>query len=387
MAVILWMAALHLVAAIRVDEDDAVPASSHERRAYAAPARAAMVDPRAGSNQAAAAGQSRKSLVETAVKEDLEKAHAGTTIEDTPALGQMLIVMAGMALLMVCCALLAYKCLQQPDKGSDSGDMEAWRPDKLYVTDTTLYDGTYHIVPGASPNGMPLWKQEGQPNWIFAGEGNQWFIGDEDEEAQAFFCNTGNVASFEEHAGRMPDEIGPGGWLYFKGTEWVNAPAINITSDVFTLKDQEATVLHRHGREVAATKIQSRYRGMSLRRRSSTGSGMLQGPSSATRVWPASLLVSGAKIYSGSYHLVPSSCINNFPIWKRQGTQDWIFCGEGGQWLMGDEDEEKQGFRCNTGNIASSEENGGRLPNELEPGGWLYFDGMNWVSDPNIHIE
>jgi len=139
-------------------------------------------------------------------------------------------------------------------------------PLTLHVMSHRGYAGNYHMVHGKEPNGLPLWKSERTNDWVFCGVGGQWFIGDLDEYNQGFVCDTGNIASFEENAGRMPDEIGAGGWLFFDGSEWICEPAINIISEFFDEADQQATI-QKNMRHQAATRIQSLYRGNSIRGR------------------------------------------------------------------------------------------------------------------------
>lgn len=153
------------------------------------------------------------------------------------------------------------KALQHAEVQSNQDDI--W-PATLTVTSEYGHGGTYHLVPGLRPNGLPLWKRESGQDWLFCGVSGQWFIGDEFEEQQNFRCDTGNIASYEVHAGRMPDEIGPGGWLYFNGEDWLEKRDLNITSEQFTSKDQQATSCKQN---TAAVKIQSSYRGISSRRR------------------------------------------------------------------------------------------------------------------------
>jgi len=292
---------------------------------------------------------------------------------------------------MLMTAFLMYRCFKAAEI-KDDADRDMCPP-ALFVSSARGYEGTYFLVSDEKANGLPHWKREGTQDWIFNGMGGQWFIGDVDEKMVHFRCNTGNIASYEEYAGRMPDEIGRGGWLFFDGTDWVEAPDINITSELFTVKDQEDALMHRRNHEAAATKIQSCYRGSSVRRlsrdfiegQSGEGKRAKTGPTGWGQKLPEALYVTGAKQYSGTYHLLNSGQLER-PLWKRSGGLDWIFCGEGGQWLVGDEDEQKQEFLCDTGNIASSEEHAGRLPDEIGPGGWLYFDGNEWHDDPGINI-
>eukprot|EP00929_Paragymnodinium_shiwhaense_P034869 TRINITY_DN18920_c0_g1_i1.p1 TRINITY_DN18920_c0_g1~~TRINITY_DN18920_c0_g1_i1.p1 ORF type:complete len:551 (-),score=183.57 TRINITY_DN18920_c0_g1_i1:90-1742(-) len=131
-------------------------------------------------------------------------------------------------------------------------EQEALWPDKLYVTSDWGYAGTYKVVQGRMANDMPVWKRDGSEDWMFCGPGGQWFIGDGDEEQANFEVDTGNIASVQENGGRMPDEIGFGGWIFFDAEKgnWTPAQGFNITSEHFTLQDQERVKEERARREI-----------------------------------------------------------------------------------------------------------------------------------------
>eukprot|EP00927_Polykrikos_kofoidii_P072256 TRINITY_DN68396_c0_g1_i1.p1 TRINITY_DN68396_c0_g1~~TRINITY_DN68396_c0_g1_i1.p1 ORF type:complete len:221 (+),score=14.55 TRINITY_DN68396_c0_g1_i1:116-778(+) len=141
-------------------------------------------------------------------------------------------------------------------------------PHTLHVTCPRCirFAGTYRLNEVVTVNDMPLWEKEGDQLWVFHGIGGQWLIGDEHEYKADFKCDTGNIASYEPAEGRLPDEIGPGGWLHYIDDEWFPDPEINITSDLYTSEDQ-AEHFERARRETsAAMKIQSRYRGLKVRK-------------------------------------------------------------------------------------------------------------------------
>eukprot|EP00927_Polykrikos_kofoidii_P058165 TRINITY_DN52534_c0_g1_i1.p1 TRINITY_DN52534_c0_g1~~TRINITY_DN52534_c0_g1_i1.p1 ORF type:complete len:190 (+),score=35.76 TRINITY_DN52534_c0_g1_i1:64-633(+) len=143
---------------------------------------------------------------------------------------------------------------------------EMW-PHTVFVTcPRAHFAGTYHIVPGVTPNSLPLWKKEDSDDWLFNGTSGQWFIGDEEERAEGFISNTGNIASFEVAAGRMPDEIGPGGWLFLEDSNWSDDVEINVTSECVTLESQLQQIALAKREMAAATRIQACHRGNNGRR-------------------------------------------------------------------------------------------------------------------------
>eukprot|EP00929_Paragymnodinium_shiwhaense_P049272 TRINITY_DN24866_c0_g1_i4.p1 TRINITY_DN24866_c0_g1~~TRINITY_DN24866_c0_g1_i4.p1 ORF type:complete len:616 (-),score=118.97 TRINITY_DN24866_c0_g1_i4:1146-2993(-) len=109
----------------------------------------------------------------------------------------------------------------------------------LFVFSDMGYHGRYELVPDRRPGGMPLWQKlgvDGNSCWLFVGSSGQWFIGDEDEEAQGFDCDTGNVASRQKHEGRGPQHLPEGGWIvYDPDTEkWSPAPNVAILERLTT---------------------------------------------------------------------------------------------------------------------------------------------------------
>eukprot|EP00927_Polykrikos_kofoidii_P049959 TRINITY_DN43930_c0_g1_i1.p1 TRINITY_DN43930_c0_g1~~TRINITY_DN43930_c0_g1_i1.p1 ORF type:complete len:499 (+),score=83.25 TRINITY_DN43930_c0_g1_i1:83-1579(+) len=114
------------------------------------------------------------------------------------------------------------------------------------------------------------------------------------------------------------------------------------------------------------------------------------------RYIPEVLHVMNCKGHDGKYRIVPGEMPNGQPLWKKVGAaQEWIYCGEGGQWFIADEDEKKCGWACDTGHAASVErhfnmgEDGVgrvRMPDQIGTGGWLVYDGDHWVTSLDMNI-
>eukprot|EP00929_Paragymnodinium_shiwhaense_P084139 TRINITY_DN44979_c0_g1_i2.p1 TRINITY_DN44979_c0_g1~~TRINITY_DN44979_c0_g1_i2.p1 ORF type:complete len:1635 (-),score=424.83 TRINITY_DN44979_c0_g1_i2:236-5140(-) len=298
---------------------------------------------------------------------------------------------------------------------SEARATEAAIPSAIHVECLGMDDahfGVYYRVPGRSVNGFPIWKHEVNSRWIFSGDGEeeagraQWFIGDEHEEGLAFKVHTGLIASEVEHLGKMPHEMKRHRWQRLIGHSWVNDPDILVVADV--------------SRDRAARKIQAVFRGKLVRARlkrnqkppetdlprrdGPTLQGLLEKTpwkdvvaqnlvqkSRAEQLedLPKLLRVClgrSAAAFGGVYRLLERRQKNGFPLWKLQGSDHWIFSGPGGQWFLGDHQEEREDFRVNTGHVASMHAHGGVSPHRLRADAWLRWEGEDWVPEASIRI-
>eukprot|EP00929_Paragymnodinium_shiwhaense_P108519 TRINITY_DN74832_c0_g1_i1.p1 TRINITY_DN74832_c0_g1~~TRINITY_DN74832_c0_g1_i1.p1 ORF type:complete len:575 (-),score=162.55 TRINITY_DN74832_c0_g1_i1:143-1867(-) len=102
---------------------------------------------------------------------------------------------------------------------------------------------------------------------------------------------------------------------------------------------------------------------------------------------PEVFVVASDDGYSGKYTLVEDLRANEMPVWQREGSFDWIFCGNDGRWLFGGEEAKERYFDVDEGNLKSRSKANGRLPDEMAPaGGWLLFDGEEWLEAPTVNI-
>lgn len=97
----------------------------------------------------------------------------------------------------------------------------------LTVTCQRGHGGTYTLVKGEMPNGMPLWKNDSGDDYFFSGQDGKWYIGDEDEKLAHFQCSSGNISSKDSHKGTMPHEMPAGAWCFYSG-DWHVAPGILV---------------------------------------------------------------------------------------------------------------------------------------------------------------
>jgi hypothetical protein len=101
-------------------------------------------------------------------------------------------------------------------------------PARLEVLTNTRGAGIYVLVPDQRPNGFPLWACEDGQHWIYGGLAGQWFVGGPAEQAAAFACDVGVVATVTLHDGALPNQIGQGNWMTFDGEQWLIDPNINV---------------------------------------------------------------------------------------------------------------------------------------------------------------
>lgn len=76
---------------------------------------------------------------------------------------------------------------------------------------------------------------------------------------------------------------------------------------------------------------------------------------------------------------------NGFPVWKKDDSEDYIFSGVSGQWVIGDEDERDENFDTDTGNVSTLARHNGAMPNKVTAGTWQRFDD-DWEADPAIKV-
>jgi hypothetical protein len=305
--------------------------------------------------------------------------------------------------------------------------------------------GVYVMVPNRLPNGFPLWKQRDGDHFLYSGTGKRWFIGDEEEEEMNFVCNSGIIVGRDIHRGSPSS----GAWQRFDGEAWVDDDAISVTlgsrcdaphvSNGFESDGRSAGKLDREGfsrddfgsssvrlpefgqlgvpsatRRVAgpvdpqsgepmgeprphqrsdeeqssdenSNKASSRELGSYIP--SFSSSPRLDGPA-VTSSSSVTLHIDAPEmsICSGFYRVVPDKMPNGLPLWKQEDGDHFVFSGTGGRWFVGDDEEERLGFRCNAGVIVSRNENNGRMPHEIGIGAWQLFDGDNWVDDRSIQV-
>eukprot|EP00928_Gymnodinium_smaydae_P018529 TRINITY_DN17052_c0_g1_i2.p1 TRINITY_DN17052_c0_g1~~TRINITY_DN17052_c0_g1_i2.p1 ORF type:complete len:598 (+),score=138.31 TRINITY_DN17052_c0_g1_i2:102-1796(+) len=100
---------------------------------------------------------------------------------------------------------------------------------------------------------------------------------------------------------------------------------------------------------------------------------------------PSALQAIGTGASDGVFRLVEGEEANGQPLWKHEGRSDYLFCGQSGQWFIGDEDERTSGFDSDTGILASRAAHGGKAwPHEVAEGGWLQYleDEERWDDVP-----
>jgi len=105
---------------------------------------------------------------------------------------------------------------------------------------------------------------------------------------------------------------------------------------------------------------------------------------------PPELYIICSHGWKGKYIKLPSELAGGWPIWKHETNEDYIFTCQNGHWMVGDEDEKKVEFKCDSGNICSLRPHKGvRWPHQAMAGNWRRFDPelVQWVEDATIKVQ
>eukprot|EP00929_Paragymnodinium_shiwhaense_P108052 TRINITY_DN74385_c0_g1_i1.p1 TRINITY_DN74385_c0_g1~~TRINITY_DN74385_c0_g1_i1.p1 ORF type:complete len:877 (+),score=183.10 TRINITY_DN74385_c0_g1_i1:224-2854(+) len=272
--------------------------------------------------------------------------------------------------------------------------------------------GDYELVRGFVRNGYPVWKLSENDYWLFSGIDGQWLIGDTDEHTADFECNTGIIASVDNHEGRMPHLMGASAWQHFDGVQWTVDSRIRVHEKVLTDEERLAREQARTVRLAAeleelraftraadgGPKGHGTWRGQKPAE-APAGGGLSPAASPRSTGIPAKKLkvqVPAMPRCSGEYELLEAQTVNGFPVWQMTGGDGafWLYSGIWGVWLIGDEAEQRQGFKCDTGLASSLRAHRGIMPDRMRDGlesseaAWQVFIESKWrpVTDLRITV-
>eukprot|EP00929_Paragymnodinium_shiwhaense_P054756 TRINITY_DN27442_c0_g1_i1.p1 TRINITY_DN27442_c0_g1~~TRINITY_DN27442_c0_g1_i1.p1 ORF type:complete len:1756 (+),score=439.53 TRINITY_DN27442_c0_g1_i1:378-5270(+) len=129
----------------------------------------------------------------------------------------------------------------------------------IYVSGTQFYGGLYEKVPDQRPNGMPLWQRAGSTDYMYHGGTGRWTIGDDNEQALGFDCNTGNLRCKTKVENEAPYAPGHREWSYWDGGKWHDAPSVEVFAESTALWIETETLqeVAKH-EELAADKSTAR---------------------------------------------------------------------------------------------------------------------------------
>ena len=87
---------------------------------------------------------------------------------------------------------------------------------------------------------------------------------------------------------------------------------------------------------------------------------------------------------AGIYRLIEGQLINEYPIWKLDGGERWLFSSlELRAWMVGGPDEQAVRFACDDSYITSGVTHDGKMPNDVHE--WLRDGALEeWTPDPDI---
>eukprot|EP00929_Paragymnodinium_shiwhaense_P033029 TRINITY_DN18217_c0_g1_i1.p1 TRINITY_DN18217_c0_g1~~TRINITY_DN18217_c0_g1_i1.p1 ORF type:complete len:1187 (+),score=284.50 TRINITY_DN18217_c0_g1_i1:178-3738(+) len=104
-------------------------------------------------------------------------------------------------------------------------------PRRLRVISARCCGGSYELVPGLTPNGMPAWKMDNADYWVYSGSSSHWFVdGPLSRSEVAAERNRGRLRSKQTHRGSMPDALSLGCWLFYDGEAWYDDPEVGVIS-------------------------------------------------------------------------------------------------------------------------------------------------------------
>lgn len=92
--------------------------------------------------------------------------------------------------------------------------------------------GTYSIVDGMQPGGMPVWKNVKGDRYLYCGTDSQWYVGDTDEFSRKFDCCEGYIRHSCAQHGEWPHK-GQGSWERYcmKTSRWVKDTGVVVAPD------------------------------------------------------------------------------------------------------------------------------------------------------------
>lgn len=81
--------------------------------------------------------------------------------------------------------------------------------------------GIYVPVPGAHPNGSPLFKMHAAERYLYVGINGKWVVGGHAEFEKGFACSDGFVHHSAKTPHVLPDKLPHDGWWAYDGRTWV----------------------------------------------------------------------------------------------------------------------------------------------------------------------
>eukprot|EP00929_Paragymnodinium_shiwhaense_P096891 TRINITY_DN58627_c0_g1_i1.p1 TRINITY_DN58627_c0_g1~~TRINITY_DN58627_c0_g1_i1.p1 ORF type:complete len:933 (-),score=158.27 TRINITY_DN58627_c0_g1_i1:605-3403(-) len=248
-------------------------------------------------------------------------------------------------------------------------------PKTLLVEHSDLVDGVYELLKGRWANGYPVWRKRLGSYFLFSTPSCRWYIGDVEEEQLGFSRDSGLVCNRSMHNGILPYDLPDNGWSKYYPFE-----------DVWTLDaDLRVRLPSPHElRSLAATKIQSKFRGNGTRKPKKLERQMREKLEKA----PKMLLLMGSRQHEGIYTLVPDKLSSDWPLWKRAGLVSWLFSLPSGKWTVVEDTSGRATFNHNAGKLVTKEPHRGLYPDALPPQAWMRFDAQvdRWCHDEAIDI-
>eukprot|EP00746_Dinoflagellata_sp_MGD_P085342 gnl/MRDRNA2_/MRDRNA2_33787_c0_seq1.p1 gnl/MRDRNA2_/MRDRNA2_33787_c0~~gnl/MRDRNA2_/MRDRNA2_33787_c0_seq1.p1 ORF type:complete len:953 (+),score=145.64 gnl/MRDRNA2_/MRDRNA2_33787_c0_seq1:58-2859(+) len=240
-------------------------------------------------------------------------------------------------------------------------------PSRLHVAlpnGPHLVAGEYRLVVGQTANGRPLWKKVGKDFWLYSCKDETWGIGGLDVKEKDFDCRAGFIFS-ALHYGEMPDKMN-GSWMRFNtgGGGWNSFKTMQHNSvDILT---QGALTQHLGQQKWQEDESITVFSDL------------------PTELYVA--LPNGPEYCGGQYSLQVGTAANGEPVWKKVGSDFWLYSCTDGTWAIGAVDVSLKKFKCQSGFVFSNP-HGGATPDKTS-GHWSRYHEKQrrWVEDPSVGV-
>jgi hypothetical protein len=101
------------------------------------------------------------------------------------------------------------------------------------------YEGTYFLVAGSMPNGLPLWRKRGEVSgqsdrWLYSSVHGTWNFGGDKARNEHFNCHSARIFCLQRHGGVMPHQVAS--WWRADVRDFVEDASVSVTEEVGVAK-------------------------------------------------------------------------------------------------------------------------------------------------------
>lgn len=101
------------------------------------------------------------------------------------------------------------------------------------------YEGTYFLVAGSMPNGLPLWRKRGEvpgqsDKWLYSSVHGTWNFGGDKARNEHFNCHSARIFCLQRHGGVMPHQVAS--WWRADAKDFVEDARVSVTEELGAAK-------------------------------------------------------------------------------------------------------------------------------------------------------